>query len=363
MLNVPALQACASSLPQNLRPTVDPGLSPILQALTLGLNAPSPHNTQSWRFAIRDDHEAFLHVDPTRLLRETDPFARQIHIGCGCFIEACSVGATTLGWSTQIELLPQGNYRSERDIGALPVARIRLTSRGEPAHPLAPYIFERRTSRLVYSGQPITADELAAIERDAGVSASRVTAILGERMEPYLRLFDRAMTIEFNTVATNEETRRWFRFSEEEAETLRDGLTFETNGITGLSATLARWSVDDTRKSWNSAGVIERGLENFREALYSARGVVLVSTEQNQVVDQLRVGRDCYRLMLSLTKHGYYCHPLSQVVQEYAAMERARRSFESLSGVGPPAKVQLIFRVGRSETPIESYRRELGSFV
>ena len=376
-LSAAMLNACAASI--GVRPPSDarrqavedgrraaPDVfdEPILRALAIGLNAPSPHNSQSWLFDIASHREAYLRVDASRLLPETDPPARQVHIGCGCFIEAFVLGASTLGWRAEVELFPEGTYESPSGVGTLPVARLRLAGRHDaPPHPLAPLIFSRQTSRLVYSGGWVTQDVFARVLADAAIDRSHVRLITSQDLPPYLEVLDRAMTVEFNTLATNEETRRWFRFSSDEAARERDGLTFEANGITGLSATFARWFTDDTRASWNSNDTIEKGLASFREALHSARGLVLLSTDANAVNDQVEAGRDCYRLMLALARHGYFCHPVNQVVQEYAAMEGPRRAFEKLSAIRPPAKVQMILRIGRSAAPYVSYRRQLTSFI
>ena len=308
-----------------------------------------------------DKETVELRVHRARLLPKTDPPARQIHIGCGCFVEAFQLGARLLERGAKIELFPAGRY-AMADIGAAPVARLSLTEEAT-SDPLAQYIFSRQTSRLEYHGAPVTSAEFAHVLEDAGAESSKVRLIEKPALSPYLELLDRAMTIESNTVAVNEETRRWFRFSSQEAQQARDGLTFEANGITGVASTFAQWFTDDTEASWNAKGTIDKGLSAFREGLYSARGLLLQSTESNTFIDHVQAGRDCYRLMLALTKHGYFCHPSNQVIQEYSEMDEARLAFEELSGVHPPGKVQMILRVGKSATPFQSYRRKLDSFI
>jgi hypothetical protein len=371
-----ALASCASSLgvrtpaaarhfnqKRKRRPAVAASASPILQALALGLNAPSPHNTQSWLFDIIDSKTAELRVDRSRLLPKTDPPARQIHIGCGCYIEAFLLGASTLGYAASVALWPRGRYGSQTDIGKLPVARLSLGDTGQKADPLALYIHSRQTSRLAYRGPWVDQRRFAPIQRDSRLQFSRVELIEKPQLAPYLKLFDRGMTIESKNLATNEETRHWFRFSDDEAAKRRDGLTFEANGLTGLGATFARWFTDDTQKSWNSKSTVEKGLETFRAALYSSRGLLFLATAQNDVTSQVNSGRDCYRLMLALTKHGYFCHPCNQVIQEYPQMTSLRKRFETMSGIAEPAKVQMILRIGRSEPPFVSYRRPLQACV
>jgi hypothetical protein len=94
----------------NKRPVVEPLATPIDRAIALGCNAPNPHNTQAWKFRNTSELQTLFYVDESRLLPSTDPPARQIYIGCGCFIETLSVGATTLGLTTTVEGFPEGTY-------------------------------------------------------------------------------------------------------------------------------------------------------------------------------------------------------------------------------------------------------------
>ena len=93
------------------RPDVTRLATPIDKAIAYGCNAPNPHNNQAWKLRNTSDLQTVLYVDKARLLPVTDPPARQIHIGCGCFIETLSVGASTTGFETAVESFPRGNLR------------------------------------------------------------------------------------------------------------------------------------------------------------------------------------------------------------------------------------------------------------
>ncbi len=373
VLSAAMVQACASgrhALPSSVpgvpsdprRPSPEASATPIVQALAIALNAPSSHNVQPWLFELEGPRRARLRVDETRLLPATDPPARQIHISCGCLLEAFVQGAPLVHHGGTVEPFPDGSYVLG-DVGRAPVARLVLEDGAPPAPPLAPYIFQRQTSRLVYEGPEVTPSEFAVVLAAAALRHSKVRLIGQDDLPPYLELLDRAMTVESTTRATNEETRRWIRFSSKEAEELRDGLTFEANGITGMSSTFARWFLRDTEESWNAERTVNKGLKVFRRGLYSARGLVLLETTANEYADHVEAGRDVYRLMLALTKHGFVCHPCNQVLQEYAEMDDTRREFEALCGTSAPAKVQMILRIGRSGATYRSYRRKWRDFM
>jgi len=55
---------------------------PIRRALELAVQAPSSHNSQPWRFRVREA-EIELWADTSRQLHVVDPDARELTISCG----------------------------------------------------------------------------------------------------------------------------------------------------------------------------------------------------------------------------------------------------------------------------------------
>lgn len=355
-----AEDARARAHEEDKRDAPGPGLSPLVAALVLGLHAPSPHNTQSWRFRLVSERECLLYVDPRRLLPETDPPARQIHIGCGTFAEAFVLGASRLGHAARVEPFPMGPYPSPTAVGTLPVAKLVLTGARTDPEPLAAFLEARQTSRLPHVGPRLSPEIMASLLADTRATGAEVTFVPSASLDAYLELFERAMEVESKTRATNEETRRWFRFDGTAAKNKRDGLTFEANGITGTSAFFARLFTSDTEESWNAKGTIDTGLASFGEAVRATSAVAFVTTDQNGHDAHLAAGRATMRLMLAATKHGLFTHPVNQVLQEYEAMRPLREAFEARSGVTAPRKIQMILRVGRTPPPFLSYRRHAG---
>ena len=127
------------SAEQKKRPDPDLFEQPVVKAVAFGINAPSPHNTQSWEFKILNDHEMYLYVDEKYLLPATDPPARQIHIGAGCFLETMVQGATLIGYDAVVTLFPEG-YSSSVDFGNKSVAKVSLRRTENTPSPLAGYI-------------------------------------------------------------------------------------------------------------------------------------------------------------------------------------------------------------------------------
>jgi hypothetical protein len=343
------------------RPNPDNFQQPILKAIALGINAPSPHNTQSWKFEIVNDTKMLLYVDENILLPATDPPSRQIHIGAGCFIETTVLGAQRFGYKSIVDYFPQG-YTNESDFGKKPVASIELIKENIQVDPLAAFIERRQTNRRKYKGNLISQEEFNALASLTGKSHSKLVFINSE-FEPYLDIFYRGFEIESRTFDTNEETRNLFRFNEEQRAEKRDGISIPQMGYKGMMIGLAEKSLDmGDKEKWHSDKSINLSLKNVKQGIDSTKGIVIWFTENNNFLDWVKSGRDYVRFSHALTSKELYAHPYNQAIQEYAEMTTVRNELNELLKIKEPQKVQMIVRIGRSSTPYYSYRRQLNDF-
>jgi hypothetical protein len=336
------------------------GETPLLQAVSQGILAPNPHNTQAWRFRPLSDVEALLYIDEHRLLPETDPPGRQIHIGAGCCIETLAIGMSTHGYATNVEYLPEGAHELE-EYGRKPVARIRLIPGGAPTPDgLAEFILVRQTNRKPYQGPFLTPDEAARIRSEAADNSSGLIIITRpEEMRPLLDIFYRAWEIEATTPRLYEETRIWFRFDEKQRRAHRDGLSVPQLGMDGVKRRFIEFALrKGNPKQWFSPRSIRSSLKSYRTGIESARGVILLTTRTNEQLDWLRAGRAFARLGLVLTRLGLTSHPYSQVLEEFPEMAELQAEFNDLVGVPEPEKVQMAIRVGRAERAYPAPRRD-----
>lgn len=346
------------------RPNPSNFKQPILKAIAIGVNAPSPHNTQSWKFKILNDNEMMFYVDENILLSATDPPSRQIHIGAGCFIETLVIGTTTFGYETKIKYFPTG-YNSSSDFGIKPVAKISLTKKDISEHPLAKQIYKRRTNRREYKGGIITQNEFNNIEKLINASHSKMNFINRENeMRPYLDIFYKGFEIESKTYRTNEETRYLFRYSEKERAKKRDGISIPQMGYKGVTKWLAENSLaNGNKEKWHSEKSISLSLKSVLKGIESAKGIILWKTAQNNFIDWIKIGRDYAQFNLITTSMNLYVHPYNQAIQEYNEMKSIREELNTLTQIKNEEKIQMIVRIGRCSTPYYSYRRNVKNYL
>jgi hypothetical protein len=338
--------------------------TPILKAACLGMNAPNPHNTQAWKFRIQSDTSMALHIDESRLLPLTDPPARQIHIGAGCFLELLSLSAPSLGFRSTVEALPQGEYPLEKT-GAVALASVELKPGPREEHPLLSRIYTRHTNRKAYRKGSPGRDGFETILKQTGTESLSVEMIdEPARLAKVLDICFKGMEIESRLRRTNEESRIWFRGSDEAMAEKRDGTSLEGNGLTGMRKFFAeRYLKGGNPERWHSSSSLDSYLKSYRKTLNSTSAVVLFKTRSNTMRDWLAAGKDYVRFQLAADLNGWCLHPMSQVLQEFPEMQEMADGLNRLAGVQSPEKIQMLVRIGRADTGFQSYRRNPSEMI
>jgi len=336
---------------------------PRLRALTYALTAPNPHNLQSWTADIREPGVVTLFVDRTRLLRETDPFGRQIMIGQGTFLELLRIAAAQDGFATGITLFPEGEYGSDA-IGEAPVARI--TFRQDPSVPKDPLfaaILNRRSAKDAYEEralEPAHAAPLSAAMHPGVRTGFTADAAAVAELK---RLSEEAMRVEITTHRTHKESIDVTRVGADEIARHRDGID--------LHGPMFWWL--RTLGVMTPGNALTPGTIAYEAGLDYALGWARTGTAFGWLVTTaihpwflVAAGIAYVRMNLTATAEGVALHPFSQALQEYAEMapfyaEIHRR----LAPAGSPESgtVQMFYRLGYAARPEPSPRLPLDAIL
>ncbi|HEX3043177.1 MAG TPA: hypothetical protein VHY08_00365 [Bacillota bacterium] len=341
--------------------------TPVFKAIAYGLNAPNPHNSQTWKFKVVSKTEAFLFLDPDRLLPATDPLARQIYLGCGTLLETMAIGASAEGYEVDLHYFPEGLPQiplGEKDF-TRPVARIALRQNPRAVKDkLFEALYLRQTNRKPYHGPIVTEAEFQQMANLA--KSSRVEMIFKnqpEEMRPFFEIFYQAMKVETVTQRCHEEAFAWFRLSEKARKMARSGLSLPQMGMEGWLRVITEVLLQVNPNLWFNSGFNQAYFKQFKQGIESSRGFVFLKTVTNEPTDWLEAGRVFARFALAAAGMGLYLHPYTQVLQEYPEMAELQARFHQLQNIKPPAKIQMAFRLGRGNPPYLSYRRLLKEFI
>jgi hypothetical protein len=270
-----------------------------LWALSYGLLAPNPHNRQPWEVELQGDDRFLVWRDPARDLPVTDPFARQLTIGMGCFLDLTRMAAAEAGLTMETEVYPDGEEG--------PVAQCRLLDGADP-DPLFTHVLDRRSHKEGFDTTPVTE---AASE---SLSPFATVYLGGKTTEALRKIAIEAWLTEMNTPAALQESVDLLRIGKAEINAQPDGIDLggplmESLALAGL---LSREAASDV----NNPGTKD-AIESTRSAIAGAPAFVVQTTAGNTRLDQLRAGADWLRLNLAATAAGLALRPVSQALQEY----------------------------------------------
>lgn len=329
-------------------------------ALAHAVLAPNPHNTQPWQVTLDGERGMTLYCDLDRRLPFTDPYDRQITIGCGAFLELYRIAAASQGHFAQVTYFPDGEPSPRLD--DKPLARVEfLPTANAAADPLFEYITQRRTNRNVYDAErvPDEALLLRATSSIAGFMGAAQWTTQPERVTALRDLVWRAFDRELRTRKAQEETYRWLRFGEGEIARHRDGL-----GVQGPLAGVLRWmGFLDEENMLNPDGFANQStLKDWREKAMSSPAFMWLATADDRPATRLAAGAAYARLNLTATALGLAIHPWSQALEEYPDMAELYAEAKHALGADDQT-VQMLVRVGYADPVPPSPRRDPAALI
>ena len=336
-------------------PKSDLGLREFMPAHAL--LAPNPHNRQPWLADLRRADEITLVCDPDRLLPETDPFGRQILIGCGAFIELAVIAAAERGYRATVDMFPNGEPPINQLPGGSTVARITLKQDSSvKPDALFAHIRRRRTNKGEYDNAravaPASWQQLTAIAASFNLQTGTIT---DDKAIASVRQLTRASyEIEMTTARTWLETARLLRIGPDEVARHRDGIAVMGRMPHLLTAAglFDRFAIP-VRGDSNFNRLMER-LAPFE----TGSGYFWIASIGNSRVAQLNSGCAYVRAHLQATASGLDMHPLSQALQEFAEVRKENLGVNALLGFDPASTtLQMLCRVGYAKAAVNATPR------
>ncbi|MFM7118988.1 MAG: Acg family FMN-binding oxidoreductase [Gammaproteobacteria bacterium] len=327
------------------------------RALSWALLAPNPHNRQPWLVRLDGENALTLYVDLERRLPVTDPYDRQITIGCGAFLELLSIAAAEDGYATQITPFPDGEDATTLD--RRPIAQVRFTPGAGVRDPLFAQIRARRSNKEVYEPRDVPQadlEQLAAAASIHGVSASTVG---NTPLAATLRdLTWRGHLLESTTPDAMQESVDLMRVGSAAVTANPDGIELEGT-IMEVGRVLGLMTPEALGDPQSTA--FQQGLAMYRAMAESGRAFGWLSNANANRTDQLNVGRAYVRMNLVATELGLGVHPWSQSLQEYPAVSALYREVHEL--LPNEGRIQMLFRIGYGPEVMPTPRRGLAAHL
>jgi len=303
--------------------------------------APSSHNTQCWKFRLQDRSISIL-PDFSRRCPAVDPDDHHLFVSIGCAAENLIQAALAKGY--------YGNVAFDDAMGS--ALRITLEPTKATATNLFTAIPERQSTRAEYDGKPISASELALLEKAGQGNGVRVILLTEhEAMEKVLEYVVQGNTAQMNDRAFVEELKAWIRFSATDAVRTGDGLYAASSGNPSVPSWLGSllFGLFFTPKAEN---------DKYAKHVRSSAGIAVFVSEVEGPAQWIEVGRCYERFALQSTALGIRNAMLNQPVEVSAL----RPQFASYLGIGRH-RPDLVVRFGRGPKLPPSLRRPIDAVM
>jgi nitroreductase len=321
--------------------------------------SPSPHNVQPWRVRILSADTAELFIDGTRTLPNEDHTGSFLLSAMGMFLEALHLVAADCGLRLEADLPNTAAWYSERISdrsfkGLTLFARLRMVPDAGTSPLYAPSLLQvRRTSRISLRSDPVPQECVDALSQLAYAGGHRYVHIINPTdIEAILAQNILAVFHDMNVPAYHDEITEWFRFTDRSASRHGDGLDWRCMNLSRaefwLSARMPRALLFPPARFF-----LKR---RYRRQLGTVPAIGILSGDFFLVENAIESGRFLLRFWLEVTRLGLYLHPYGNMVTN----PQARAWLEDRTGVTKP---WLVFKLGYSDAPPKSFRRNLADVL
>ncbi len=334
-----------------------------------GMLAANGHNMQPWKIRLDAENPMvfYLYADSGRLTRRVDPFARQMMISQGTFLEYVDIAGDESGRRAVIELFPEGGYNEGElleSMQARPVAKITLAN-GEPqSSPLYDTMFLPDTNRAEYQPAGLTPEQISELE--AISAGDGISVKIFQDGENTGRLRSYAMegaAVEAGVDRVMRETELIFRANEYQKNRYRYGFSVEGQGTSGIMRHLMQGLVTLFPSMNSGKAASDLFISSTRKAVDNTPAFAMILTDGNSRREQVESGMAYSRLVLTAGRLGLAVQPLSQPLEEYPEMKEV---YEGIHRDYAPdgGTIQMLVRLGKptKDVPL-SMRRDVMDLI
>lgn len=327
------------------------------QLVAHGVLAASAHNTQPWevRLDTEDKNVFYLYARTERMLPYTDPFARELMISQGTFLEYIRVAGNSLGIDVDIELMPDGEFEENKLAESLTkkaVAKITLSQKDAVESPLYSCMFLPDTNRSGYEKNSVSA---SAAERLEGLSADGITVKVFYSTEAVTKLNEFALSatkIVAKNKKTSFETGSLLRKNEYQKNSYRFGMSLDMQTNKGLKLLLEQGGM--TIMPFLTKGIFAqtKTIDEVKKATEKTFAYLLISSAGSSRAEQIKCGMMYSRAVLTAHTENLAMQPISAPLQELADLKEINAAVNAAFGDGQT--ISMVVRLGKptKETPV-----------
>ena len=314
--------------------------------------APSLHNSQPWRFRLREN-AVELYSDPERMIPQADPDGREMLISCGAALYGLRLGLRKLGYIPVTDLMTDSIQAGSVPSGLL--ARVRPGGRARPSRDelgLISALPHRHTHRGPFGPGQVPQRLLEDLAEDAAAEGAELVLLDARRASRLARLTEAARRQAASPPLQAEE-RSWARPPD---STARDGVPARARPGAGPAPPPRRQRPEDPAHERLAPRDFGSSGEPPAEGPLPSATAVLTTAEDTPA-DWLRAGQALHRLLLRAATRWVFASLHSQ------ALESPQWRAQIREGLGLTGMPQMLLQFGRANTAAATPRRPVTEVI
>lgn len=325
-----------------------------MAALAAARLAPSAHNSQPARFRL-DGEGVFLGWDLRRQLPSGDPDRHYLFAGLGASAESLALGTASAGRRATVTLAPRPTEQAAANITVSAEPPATADAR------LATGVPGRRTTRLPFLPDPVTADHIDALAAEAEALGCRLAAVDGPRaMGRFAGLVAEGTARNLDDPDVYGEFFSWLRLRRSDPNHDRDGLSTTALSLGRLQSLVAPLGMAPTAiRLLGRARLLGLLAGTQRRLARAAPVACLLTAPVDDLAARFTGGRAMLRVWARASTMDLRVHPMT------APLDHApiRHALAELFGVASGSAMVVCFRLGYGPTAPRSPRLPLAELV
>ncbi len=319
-----------------------------------GTLAPSPHNTQPWKFQLQGDRIR-VYADLRRHLGSADVAWRMMLMAIGCALENMSVAAQRLGYVATVDEVDADRQFA----GSGYCATLKLARASVVTHPWFDALFARQTTRTAYDiSKPVSADLTTALDKQANLPGIHLTWFSTPAATAKVLDLTKESVRSFLTEGSRHiDGMKWFRIKQQEWESKGDGIAVYNNDAPFY---VKQWVERFATKEDILGNEFKQGeIDSVDNIAPATTHWGLVYADGASPNARVQAGRMAERVYLEATAQGYAVQPLCYPTEMSETADKLKISANLAASTEP----LFLFRVGKSNFTSKSVRRKLSEVI
>jgi len=320
---------------------------------------PSPHNSQPIKLAVIDSTTADIFYDLDLGLPAESYGISFAHVCAGVFLESLRIVAAHNGLMSVEELyLDDLNFDSNERLHKF--ARVKLVPHSISPEDNSAYeaFMSRQTSRRPYDSRIVSREIIEGVKEIASSSGYEFSSTDNQQLVDDIIMINQATLFDdLQNDAVYSEIMHWLRFSRNEANQKRDGLSAETMLMPGklLHFTMKR------RWLWTYPGIGNLIRYVYLKTMKGVHQLGWLKGPFQTTSDFVEAGRSFMKIWIYLTQHQIYIHPFGTVITNPKSHKLFVKKANIQENEGTMA--WMLFRFGYSKQPPKAQRRAAGAMI